>query len=415
MRVLVANDLYGTSSAAGVAVRMARGLAGRGHEVAFLATVQDPGAARRLRDEGVEVRLEPTPAYPLRWRAWRSLDNPAGVEAMARVVEAVRPDVVHVHNLHIHLSYAALTRARAMGAPTVLHVHDIMPVCHTKMFCFLDERLEPGDPVAYRAGPVKCPLCVRLRYNPLRNRTIRRVLARDVTRLVAVSPQMADALAQNGIGPATPIPNGLDPTGGQAAPERVEALRRRLGLEGRRVVMCGGRIDRLKGGLELVRAMEVVRRRVPDAALLCVGQTLPGFWEEMVALAGRLGMPSALVPAGWLDGEDLAAAYQVADVVCSPSRCFESFGLVNAEAMRAGRPVVASFFGGPSDVVVDGETGYLVNPERVPMLADRLLAVLTDRERARRMGAAGRRRIERCFSLERHLDAVEALYAELAP
>jgi glycosyltransferase involved in cell wall biosynthesis len=413
MRILVANDLYGRSSAAGVAVRQAEGLAARGHEVAFLATTQQPGEGGRRSVNGVDVQLAETPAYNLRWRAWRSLDNPAGAGAVERAVGELRPEIVHVHNRHIHLGYSALAVARASGAKVALQVHDIMPVCHQKMFCHLDERLRPGDPVVYRNGPLKCALCVRGRYNPWRNRRIRQVLGRDVDRLLVVSDAMGEALAQNGIGPATTIFNGLPMDEGRPDPAVVQALRARLGLAGRKVVFHGGRLDRLKGGLELVSALALVARDVPEVVLLTVGEALPGFHEEMLALARRLGVHERLVHAGWLTGAELDAAYAVSDVVATPSLCFESFGLLNLEAMRAGRPVVASFWGGPADVVADGVTGYLVNPLQVATLADRLTRILADPGLAARLGAAGRRRAEARFSLQGQLDATEALYREL--
>lgn len=413
VKILLANDLYGPSSAAGVAVRLAQGLAASGHQVTFLATTQQLGSARRFQERGVDVRVEYTEPYPMRWRAWRSLDNPSGVAVMENAVGSVRPDVVHVHNLHIHLSYAALRAARRQGPPVVLHVHDIMPVCHQKLFCHLDERLLPGDRVRYRNGPIKCALCVRGRYNPLRNRRIRRVLRRDVTRLVAVSDQMGEALAQNGIGPATTIPNGLPLDAPGPSDAAVERLRARLGLAGRRVILHGGRLDRLKGGLELVRALAAVRRRVPSATILTVGEALPGFGEEMAALAANLGVPDGLVAAGWLTGEDLASAYRLADVVASPSLCFESFGLINLEAMLAARPVVASMWGGPIDVVGHGETGFLVNPLQVGALAEHLARLLSDPALAERMGRAGRRRAERLFGMQAMVDATLALYRDM--
>jgi len=73
-------------------------------------------------------------------------------------------------------------------------------------------------------------------------------------------------------------------------------------------------------------------------------------------------------------------------------------GLMNLEAMRASKPVVASFWGGPSDVVRDGLTGYLVNPLQSGALADRLTRILQDQESALRMGREGRKRAEESFS-----------------
>ena len=413
VKILMANDLYGPTSAAGVAVRLAEGLAAAGQQVSFLATTQKKEEAGRFREGGVEVRREFTPPYNLRWRAWRSLRNPPGVAAMAAAVSELRPDVVHVHNLHLHLSYAALAAARAQEAKVVLHVHDIMPVCHQKMFCHLDERLAPGDRPVYRNGPVKCALCVRGRYNPFRNGTIRRVLARDVDRLVAVSDEMGQALADNGIGPATTVWNGLPLRADEPSPAAVAARSARLGLAGRRVIFYGGRLDRLKGGLELVRALAVVRRAVPEAVVLTVGESLPGFADEMAALAANLGLRDGLVAAGWLAGEELAAAYRLADVVATPSLCFESFGLLNLEAMLARKPVVASMWGGPADVVEDGVTGFLVNPLQVGALAERLTRLLRDPALARRMGAAGRARAERLFGLPAQVESTLAVYRSL--
>ncbi len=414
MKLLVANDLYGRSSAAGVAVRMAEGLASRGHEVSFLATTQKPAEARRWTENGVDVHLEYTPTYNPRWKAWRSLDNPGGVSAMQRVVAEVRPEIVHVHNLHIHLSYAALAAAGSAGCRTILHVHDIMPVCHQKLFCHLDERLEPGDPVPYRNGLLKCAVCVRGRFNPLRNGRIKKVLASDVDRLLAVSDEMGAALAQSGIGPCTTVFNAAPPAVAVPKADVARQLAERLGVAGQPCVLYGGRIDRLKGGLELVESLAALVQDVPDLVLLLVGDALPGFFEEMLALAERNGLGAErLVRTGWLTGDELAAAFSLASVVVSPSLCFESFGLVNLEAMAAGRPVVASMWGGPSDVVVDGETGFLVNPLQTAVMADRLRRLLLNPALAKRMGAAGRMRASQMFSLEKQLDAVEAVHRDL--
>ncbi|MFN8528488.1 MAG: glycosyltransferase family 4 protein [Anaerolineae bacterium] len=94
------------------------------------------------------------------------------------------------------------------------------------------------------------------------------------------------------------------------------------------------------------------------------------------------------------DAEKVIAAADV--VVCSSD--FESYGMVNIEAMASGKPVVSTRRGGPSETVVDGETGFLVDPKDPDALADRVVTLLRDPDLRARMGAAGRARVERLFS-----------------
>jgi D-inositol-3-phosphate glycosyltransferase len=100
-------------------------------------------------------------------------------------------------------------------------------------------------------------------------------------------------------------------------------------------------------------------------------------------------------------------------VVACPSRR-EGFGVVCAEAMAHGRPVVASAVGGLLDLVVDGETGLLVPPRDPPALRTALERLLGDAELRTRLGAAARDRIREHFAWDAVLDATVALYEEAA-
>ncbi|HTX01588.1 MAG TPA: glycosyltransferase, partial [Acidimicrobiales bacterium] len=98
---------------------------------------------------------------------------------------------------------------------------------------------------------------------------------------------------------------------------------------------------------------------------------------------------------------------------------YEPFGLINLEAMACGLPVVASAVGGIPEIVVEGETGYLVPvPEGASglgaALAERVNAVLAEPSRARAMGAAGRRRVEEQFSWRAIAGRTAELYASLS-
>jgi len=98
--------------------------------------------------------------------------------------------------------------------------------------------------------------------------------------------------------------------------------------------------------------------------------------------------------------------------VCSS--WFESFGLALVEAMACGIPVVSTNRGGPAEIVLDGQTGYLTPPGRDDLIADRALRLLADEQLRRRMGEAGRSRVCQSFSLERYASDFERLVAGIS-
>ena len=96
--------------------------------------------------------------------------------------------------------------------------------------------------------------------------------------------------------------------------------------------------------------------------------------------------------------------------IVTPSICFDTFGLVNLEAMEHAKPVVATSFGGSAEVVVDGETGYVHNPFDVAGYAERIARLLRDEDLRLRMGRAGQARLRERFTIERLTDEFLAEY-----
>ncbi|HET6213916.1 MAG TPA: glycosyltransferase family 4 protein [Micromonosporaceae bacterium] len=175
-------------------------------------------------------------------------------------------------------------------------------------------------------------------------------------------------------------------------------VRRRYGLGDRPVIVCVSRLVPRKGQDVLVRALPRIRRRVPDAAVLVVGG---GPYRSTVErLAREAGVAADVVFTGSVPWADLPAHYAAGDVFAMPCRTrrggldVEGLGIVYLEASASGLPVVAGASGGAPDAVLDGETGYLVDGRDVPAVADRIGALLADRELARRLGAAGRAWVE---------------------
>jgi phosphatidyl-myo-inositol dimannoside synthase len=176
------------------------------------------------------------------------------------------------------------------------------------------------------------------------------------------------------------------------------AVREVFGLVDRPVVVCVSRLVARKGQDMLIRSLPAIQRRVPDAAVLIVGDgPQRGDLEKLV---DRLGLRRDVAFAGakaWVDTPEYFAA---GDVFCMPTRTrkagfeVEGLGIVYLEASACGLPVVAGDSGGAPDAVQDGVTGYVVNGRAAEDIADRVSQLLLDRELAREMGEQGRRWVE---------------------
>ncbi|HVO44483.1 MAG TPA: glycosyltransferase family 4 protein, partial [Aggregatilineales bacterium] len=345
--------------------------------------------------------------YPLRLQPWLALNNPQTIGPLRRLLAALRPDVVNGHNVHHLLSYASFRVAHDLGIPAVFTSHDVMPFAYNKLDHFIDPaRGGVISPEQYRLPPLFNLRQMRLRYNPLRNLIIRRTLRRDTRLRTCVSEAHRQALEANGLPPFRVVYNGLDPATFDVASARVEALRERLDLVGRRVILLAGRLTREKGGAQLLAAMHRLIADFPDIVLLALSPTPPDFpgYDDLKRDHVRGG--------GWLEGEDLAAAYHAADIVTMPSIILDCFGMINLEGMAAGKPLISTCFGGSPEIVVDGVTGYIVNPFDTAIFADRLACLLRDPDQRRRMGQAGRKRLGEHFTLTAQVAAMLEVYRE---
>jgi glycosyltransferase involved in cell wall biosynthesis len=206
-------------------------------------------------------------------------------------------------------------------------------------------------------------------------------LARPILRrarlVIAASTELAEAARRLGARDVRVIPSGVDlppEVGAEAEPPEI---------------LYAGRLSPEKGVLDLVAAADGMRLVVAGDGPL------------------RARVPQAR---GFLPHDELQGLYARAAVVACPSRR-EGFGVACLEAMAHGRPVVAGNVGGLRDLVVDGETGYLVPPSDVSALREALERLLVDRELRLRLGEAGRCRAAERFSWARATEDTLAAYA----
>jgi len=205
------------------------------------------------------------------------------------------------------------------------------------------------------------------------------------------------------------VHNGVDLN--EVAPElfpgAASAVRHELGLQPDvRIVLAVGTVAPRKGYDTLMRAAAQVLAHLPETVFLVAGAQTLDHTEDLKLLAARLGLGEAFRFLG--PRQDVPILLAAANVVVHSAQQ-ETFGRVLVEAMASCKPVVATRCGGPEEIVVDGETGYLVPIGADERMADRILALLGDAPTAIAMGQAGHRRATECFSSARYADAVQSI------
>jgi glycosyltransferase involved in cell wall biosynthesis len=353
-----------------VALALLRGARARGDRVLVVSPTPGP-FVDLVRTEGVQVEfLDLSRTFRVA-DAWR----------LAGLLRREDADVLHTHTA---LAANALSRlaGRLAGVPVVSHMH-----------------------IENHFRPQRLP---RELHRSLDNAT-----ARLCARILVVSDGTRRALERQGIPPRLmeTVPNGIEAQPASAA----GGLRAELGLPGSAPLVGEvGRLCEVKGQRELIEAVALLAPARPDLGLVLVGRDLEqgGEYERLLRRhAERLGIADSVLFAGYR--EDVAAVLAELDVVCLPS-WIEGLPLVALEAMAQSRPLVATPVGGTGEAVVDGETGLLVPPRDPPRLARAIESLLADPALARRMGQAGRRRLEERFSEQAMVSRVLEVYDEVA-
>ncbi len=208
------------------------------------------------------------------------------------------------------------------------------------------------------------------------------------------------------------IHNGIDVDEFRAG-DGASLFRLRQGLgSGGFLVGTVGRLRPWKGQDRFLRAMARVADILPAARFLVVGGSIfgvqDGYAERLHRLAADLDIANRVTFTGHLS--DVRPALAAMDLFVHPGDP-EPFGLVNLEAMAMRKPVVAFAHGALPEIVLDGETGLLVQPGDEGALADAVLDLLSDPQRRSAMGAAARERVEAHFTAQRMVAEVDSALA----
>ena len=230
---------------------------------------------------------------------------------------------------------------------------------------------------------------------PVARSVLRRI--GDHTDVVTYVSRYTRSRFASAFGPASSLeylPPGVDTERFRPDPAGRAELRQRYRLGERPTVVCLSRLVPRKGQDMLIRALPSIRRRVDGAALVIVGGG--PYREALRKLAEDRGVAAHVTFTGGVPSAELPAHYALADVFAMPCRTrgagmdVEGLGIVFLEASATGVPVIAGESGGAPEAVQHNKTGLVVDGRRVDKVAGAVTELLTDRDRAAAMGAAGR-------------------------
>lgn len=308
------------------------------------------------------------------------------VMRLAQLFRRLRPDIVHTHTSKA--GFVGRMAARLARVPTIIHTP------HGHIYAPGSEIA--GVPDGFRR---RCFLAAE------------RVAARwtdCLTTLTDAEREESIALGLCTRERSRTINNGVASDFASVDPAERARVREELGIpQSIPVAMSVGRLDSVKGHVYFVDAAAIVAKDVPDAVCVLVGS---GSEEEVLRRrAAELRLGERLIFLG--RRTDVGRLLCAADVFVLPS-LYEGFGLAAAEAMAAGLPVVGTRVGGLPEVVVDGETGFLVPPKSAEALAVPVVRLMRDVSLRSKLGEAGRRRFRLLFTAQRMVQAFEGLYTE---
>jgi glycosyltransferase involved in cell wall biosynthesis len=332
---------------------------------------------------GIEYRFVPLGVLRRRYfKFWRlprfAFEVLAGARALRRMIKEKNIALVHTNTNTILAGALAARRARV---PHIWSIHELVlePAIVRNTLHFLIPRM------ATKVVTVSC--------------AVRDHMLKD-------APQFADRFEF--------ILGSIDVQPFLNAPGRAQ-VRKQWGIDDDEVLVgMAGRVTRWKGQSIFAEMAKLLLERHPKVKFAAVGgvfDTETFYMEQFKQQVRELGIERNFIIDDFrVDMPDVFSAF---DIFVLPSTLPEPFGLVVIEAMASGKPVVATAPGGPSETVVEGETGYLVPPSDPESTAAAVEKLLADPELRARMGAAGRKRASEVFSLPRYVKDFEGLYARL--
>lgn len=363
---------------------ISEGLVKMGHQVQIYTTCTQDCEVEKLRKNNIQVTVFPA---EFQFRSFRT--NPYGFSisfSFLRSIKRIDGDLIHAHGYYdFETQVASPLLKKIKKIPLVLNTYGTVPYeysysqKHKLMKIFLDiitlrSAIRSADLILAETNFEK----ERLLKFGAPNKKIRLIYGKVDTDL-------------------------FRPTG-KSLFEEYDS----------KIILYVGRINRVKGITLLIEAFSlVIKKHKVKANLILVGPVDDQIYlNTLREIISSLDIDKHIIFFGPVDHESLPEIYSSADVLVLSS-LYESMGYVLLEAQACGCPVVATNIGGMSEVLINGQTGYLVERNDVEGMADRISLILCDEETRKEFGKNGRELILRKFSSTVYVERIFKYYSEL--
>jgi len=298
-----------------------------------------------------------------------------------RIIKKEKPYIVHTHTAKA--GFLGRIAARLAGVPIIIHTF------HGHLFHSYFNRIKTNILIWGE-----------------------RILGLITNKIITVSKSLRKELIEYKIAPRDKIISislGLELEEFIKNENNKGVLKKELGLsDDNLIVGIVGRLAPIKGHKYFIEAASIVKKSIKNVKFLIVGDG--ELREELIDQAKRCQLLDNMLFLGWRN--DLAIIYSDMDVVVLSS-LNEGLSVSIIEALSSAKPVVATAVGGVPELIVDGETGFLVEPRDGKALAEKILWLLKNREEAKKMGRRGRELVYPKYDCHKMVNNMENLYVSL--
>ena len=338
-----------------------------------------PEGTLEARARQLDLDLRVIPEFQRNLHPWKDL---RGYRTLKRVLREINPELIHTHSSKAGIIGRAI--AAQLGIPAVHTVH--------------------GASFHYGQNPVLHRLYI----------VAEKWAAKRCEKFICVADAMTDHYVAAGIAPRekfVTIYSGMDVEPFLHSPRPPEEVRRELGIEPHHIVV--GKIARLfplKGHEFLIEAAGTVAERNPNVRFLLVGDGI--LREDYERAIAENGLTDRFVFTGLVAPERIPELIHAMDIVAHTS-LWEGLARVLPQGLISGKPVISYDIDGAQEVVIPGETGYLLPPKSVDQLSDAIVELAADSNRRQRYGNTGRERFTEQFRHQFMTERIREVYCEV--